>query len=660
VVAITHQPLRAPATAKPALFARFGQLFGLGKRKETTAPSASIPATAFSRCPAEAAAADVTTADATSSAAHKEVSASGRDAKPKPTSTTRAPPSTPAKGSRVTRYTVTATSTGEVKFTPTPAAKSTAGRKSTPASEDTKPYKHEKGTTEADRACLEEVQRSATELWRDNDQLQYMMMRIDAHDRTLHTLVSKVKECPTLYWFYPKKPELRAWLFDPLRCLFQDSLMMLVVCPVTLCVVPCGPDGVGWEVAMPKKWVKEWGPAILFSIYVLQAAVLAGRVVGIPLPPGPNAGVVKEALGLDSMFGSSAREDPNQANLSAILKLFAEITSNVMGSNLDLQSLRESFQQRSAITDEGKVSANLPIHLVGDAYKSIHKFLLTFGPLEEQLRGRMERVMAPDGDIEWVSMEGKDAWLKKHTAIVTQPLGSLPAPPTSPLPASTEAYPHGWLALRLTACGMAAEQVLVCERALVVKEGFATEASFAALPPAELHAHYLTGLGVTAKGTQMQLIALHRDLHAQHTTASAASPSISAAVDCVGLTRDEKARMLEIQEAVQSLTAELNKVRAVTASSSQQYQQGGKGVLVLKQAQCNVLNPHTKQPYTMDELVAEIVRLETLVALNAVDIAGVAAAAKEGLEQIVSGAFTAQGAFDNDLIAAPEERQGNR
>jgi hypothetical protein len=555
---------------------------------------------------------------------------------------------------------VTATSTGKVKFTPTPAAKNTAGRTSTHPSEDTKPDRREEGSTEADRACLEEVQRSTAELWRDHAQLQYMMMRIDAHDRTLHTLVSKVKECPTLFWFYPKNPELRAWLFDPLRCLFQDALMMVVVCPLTLCVVPCGPDGVGWEVAMPKKWVKEWGPAILFSIYVLQAAVLAGRVVGIPLPPVPNAGVVKEALGLDSMFGSSANKRCNQANLSASLKLFAEITSSVIGPNPDLQSLRESLQQPSAPTDNRKAPANLPIHLVGEAYKSIHKFLLAFGPLEDQLRGRMERVMAPDGDIEWVSMEGKDAWLKKHTAIVTQPLGSLPAPPTSPLPASTEAYPGGWLALRLTACGMAAEQVLVCERALVVKDGFATEASFAALPPAELHAHYLKGLGVTAKGTQMQLIALHRELHAQFTTASAASPSISPTVDCVGLTRDEKARMLEIQEAVQSLTAELNKGRAVTASTTQQYQQGGKGVLVLKQAQCNVLNPHTKQPYTMDELVAEIVRLEILVARNAADIAGVAAAAKEGLEQIVSGAFTAQGAFDNDLIAAPEERQGNR
>jgi hypothetical protein len=633
---------------------------------KATSPSARSSVTASSPGSAETTASRVTAADATPSAAPKKVSTSGGDAKPKHTSTTRAPASTPAKGSRVTRYTVTATSTGEVKFTPTPAAKCTPGPTSTHPSEDTKPDRREEGTTGADRACLEEVQRSAAELWRDNAQLQYMMTRIDAHDRTLHTLVSKIKECPTLFWFYPKKPELRAWLFDPLRCLFQDALMMVVVCPVTLCVVPCGPDGVGWEVAMPKKWVKEWGPAILFSIYVLQAAVLAGRVVGIPLPPIPSAGVVKEALGLDSMFGSSGREGSNQANLSASLKLFAEITSNVMGPNPDLQSLRETLQPLTATTDNGNAPANLPIRLVGEAYRSIHKFLLTFGPLEDQLRGRMERVMAPEGDVEWVSMEGKDAWLKKHAASSTQPLTTSVEPTATELGSvpssvgSTEAQPHGWLALRLMVRDTAAEQVVVCERALVVTEGFTTEASFAALPPAELHAEYLKGLGITAKGTQMQLIALHRELHTQYATASATSPNISPTVDCVGLTRDEKARMLEIQEAVQSLTAELNKVRAVTTSSSQQYQQGGKGVLVLKQAQCNVLNPHTKQPYTMDELVAEIVRLETLVARNAVDIAGVAAAAKEGLEQIVSGAFTAQGAFDNDLIAAPEERQGNR
>jgi hypothetical protein len=76
-----------------------------------------------------------------------------------------------------------------------------------------------------------------------------------------------------------------------------------------------------------------------------------------------------------------------------------------------------------------------------------------------------------------------------------------------------------------------------------------------------------------------------------------------------------------------------------TASAQQQQQQQrlgggwGKGGLMQKQAQCNVVNPRTGQPYTTDELVAEIHLLQQQGARNANDIAGVAAATtREGLE----------------------------
>jgi hypothetical protein len=178
----------------------------------------------------------------------------------------------------------------------------------------------------ADRASLAEFQRSAMQLLRDNAHLQHVMLKVQAHDRILHTIVGKTAECPKVVWFYPKKPELRDWLSNPMKCLLQAPLMMVVVCPVTFCVVPCGPDGAGWEVAMPRKWVKKWGPAILFSIYVLQAAVLAGRVVGIPLPPMPDTKDVKEALGLKGMLGSAFSQGVNQLNLSDSLSSFAKST----------------------------------------------------------------------------------------------------------------------------------------------------------------------------------------------------------------------------------------------------------------------------------------------------------------------------------------------
>jgi type II secretory pathway pseudopilin PulG len=492
------------------------------------------------------------------------------------------------------------------------------------------------------------------QLLRDNVHLQHVMLKVQAHDRTLHTTVGKTAECPKVVWFYPKKPELRDWLSNPIKCLLQAPLMMVVVCPVTFCVVPCGPDGVGWEVAMPKKWVKEWGPAILFSIYVLQAAVVAGRAVGIPLPPMPDTKVVKEALGLKGMLGSAFSKGVNQANLSDSLSSFADTTKAALDLNPQLQSLCDGLKRPTAAGDGGQaLPANLPMHLVGEAYNSIHKFLLTFGPLEDQLRGRMECVMAPDGDVEWVSVEGKEAWLKKHATMVTelqqqqqqqqQQQAPLPSPPILSAPAfsvSTCAAGavNSWLALKLTARGMGAEQLTVCVRALVDTEGFTSEDLLAFLPSAEFHAEYLKGLGITAKGTQMQLISLHRELHQQYTAGgSSPTPSTSSATDTATLTPDEKARLLETQNTVQSLTAELKKLRAATAASSQQQQQsggggGGKGGLMHKQAQCNVVNPRTGQPYTTDELVAEIHLLQQQGARNADDIAGVAATTREGLE----------------------------
>jgi hypothetical protein len=79
-------------------------------------------------------------------------------------------------------------------------------------------------------------------------------------------------------------------------------------------------------------------------------------------------------------------------------------------------------------------------------------------------------------------------------------------------------------------------------------------------------------------------------------------------------------------------------LRAATASSSQQQLSGGGGGgrdgLMLKQAQCNVFNPCTGQLYTMHELVTEIRFLQQQGARNADDIAGIAAATRDGLEQL--------------------------
>jgi hypothetical protein len=362
--------------------------------------------------------------------------------------------------------------------------------------------------TEQDRGAIHAFLAHSTELLQGNARLQQVMRTVAAQDRTLQMLVSKDKECPSLFWFYPKKPELRRWLSDPAKCLFQDTLMMVVVCPVTLCVVECGPDGVGWEVTKPKEWVKKWGPAILFSIYVMQAAVLAGRVVGIPLPPPPGAAEIEDALGLKGMLSDVFCAGGSQVNLKDSLRALRDTTTAALDQTPAARAL-------CAGTRDGSVAlpVDLPVQMVGEAYKSIHTFLTTgenatLGKLEDQLRGRMERVKAPDGDIEWVSVQGRDAWLQKHanavvykipTASKAHSLSSAPEPPT-------------WLGERLAAAGIAPELVQLCDRVLVREEGFGSEKRLARTPSGEFDRAYLASVGITGRGLQLELLDLHREL----------------------------------------------------------------------------------------------------------------------------------------------------
>jgi hypothetical protein len=129
-------------------------------------------------------------------------------------------------------------------------------------------------------------------------------------------------------------------------------------------------------------------------------------------------------------------------------------------------------------------------------------------------------------------------------------------------------------------------------------EGFTSKAAFAALPPVELHADYLKSLGITAKGTQMQLISLHSDLHAQHTAASSPTPSTGSAPASPAFTPDE----------VKVPKAELRNMQKQPGGAG-----GAKGGFMQQQTQCNAVDHRTGQPYTMDELVAVLHRHESML-----------------------------------------------
>ena len=70
-----------------------------------------------------------------------------------------------------------------------------------------------------------------------------LRIKFMAQERVLNTLVSQAVDMPKLFWLYPKKRSLRDCFFSPASTIFSNSFMLMVVCPMTLKVVPCGPNG---------------------------------------------------------------------------------------------------------------------------------------------------------------------------------------------------------------------------------------------------------------------------------------------------------------------------------------------------------------------------------------------------------------------------------
>eukprot|EP01032_Pedospumella_encystans_P008498 gene8498-10082_t len=489
------------------------------------------------------------------------------------------------------------------------------------------------------------------------------LLKVSAHDRALEVLVNKQKECPSLFWFYPKKREMRNWLSDPMKCLFQNTLMMVVVCPVTLRVVKCGPDGVGWEISTPKTWVKEWGPAILMSIYVMQAAVIAGRVVGIPLPQLPSASAAANALGLNCDTLIAGMEDMvNQEQLMNCLDTFTSTTETVLGEqDAPMQLLcAKMHAQRKQQQKAGKgapveleeitLGANLPSQMFDASYKSIHTFLTTgenakLGKLEDQLRGSMERVMAEDGDVEWVSVEAVPLWKQKHarmkescdtasqTSLISAVCVGYELVTTPPLVASPSLtlLSSSWLAVRLRQKGVREELIVDCEQKLVFDEDHSEVHLLAALSSEQFTAAYLDKIGIKALGLQQKLLGLHQELVQQHhpsrgtvtTKSHTENPSFASTETTTALEKKLEALTKELTQLKASSVSGKSTDSPLSNSTSGGGGRGGGQQQALKQrtdTSTAAINPRTRQLYTLDELVLEIQLMKSDIGALSTDV----------------------------------------
>jgi len=86
-------------------------------------------------------------------------------------------------------------------------------------------------------------------------------------------------------------------------------VLVTFVCPVTLKVIACGPDGAGFEHEQPKSAVLEVLPYIQAGLFVLQVALAGGRCLGLPLPSLAGVGdamslAEREAEAMNNLLGA--------------------------------------------------------------------------------------------------------------------------------------------------------------------------------------------------------------------------------------------------------------------------------------------------------------------------------------------------------------------
>jgi serine/threonine protein kinase len=96
----------------------------------------------------------------------------------------------------------------------------------------------------------------------------------------LYTLLSGTHSIPTLAVLLPVVSKSWTDKLSPLR-LVRHKYRLYFLCSHTHRIAPCGPDGKGYKIVVPRQWVQDAAPVLRVALVLLKVALLAS---GIPLP----------------------------------------------------------------------------------------------------------------------------------------------------------------------------------------------------------------------------------------------------------------------------------------------------------------------------------------------------------------------------------------
>ncbi|KAL3902962.1 MAG: hypothetical protein SGPRY_011860, partial [Prymnesium sp.] len=171
-----------------------------------------------------------------------------------------------------------------------------------------------KGAAEHAKKSLEDLLLANGNPEQLTSMLENIMIRQERHDQMLGEHMRGSLKCPRIPWLQPQPPA-KSMLQRVARLApkhwFANSFRLYFICPITLRLANTN-DGKGYSVQMPKDWVVKYGPAFRVALQVMDVAVAASHVMGLPLPKLSTAKehiLSEEAIALRALRNVLANED---------------------------------------------------------------------------------------------------------------------------------------------------------------------------------------------------------------------------------------------------------------------------------------------------------------------------------------------------------------
>jgi len=215
--------------------------------------------------------------------------------------------------------------------------------------------------------------------------MQETEAKMQSFERSLSRLAEGELDCPRLFVLLPMEASSSKLMQLIKREFVKDKYRLVFLDPVTGCAVRCGPDGDGYKLEVPKKWLVENRVIVSAALHIVKSCAMAGRLAGLPLP---------SAAGLPTQAVSKAEVEA--------LKTFEAVYSGegVLGDDASSTSTLASQPTAKAVKAA-----------TGRAHKQLRKMLKEQCEDEYLVHCEMTKEKARDGSIEFVSAGSKERFL---------------------------------------------------------------------------------------------------------------------------------------------------------------------------------------------------------------------------------------------------------